>query len=694
MTEAPPAVTSEQWQDRAQVKSWLDRIRDAECYWEETAFKRMREDMEFVTGLQWPGQKTIKTDRYVANLTLRLIGNKVATLYAKDPKAVAKRRPRLDFTIWDGNVDSLAAAAEQAGLFQQAFPGEPLPPQLSSLFADYQTGKQRQKLIDQFCRTLEIIYQYQVDASAPEFKEQFKQMVRRAIICGVGYVRPIFCSAARNYTKVSTIDHSSSFASRVGRVKELVSRLNENGEDPHSPAYSQLRSLILSLGASEALDDDPLPKERIEFDFPEATAIIPDRRCRSLKQFTAARWIAQKYVLPRDEVNAIFGTSIKSGTGADQALEVDPLGQGETFSRTNDDFLAEASLDRHLVNLYEVYDYTTRTKFYVCQGWPDYVSPPEAPSPGVAGFWEHQALTFNDIEAGSGTSPFPPSDVDTIRHIQLEWNRTRDALRAHRNANAPKYLVRKGALTQADKDKLYNAEPNEVIELEGVPADQPLDKFIVPFQFAEIDPKLYDTAPLEADLLYASGVQQANIGPAQPNVTATVGNIAEQSRMNVSASNIDDLDGVLSRLAQAGGEMLMRAMSTETATRIAGPGAVWPMLEASREDFLNEVFLTIEAASSGRPNRAVEVSNFAQITPLLQAAGANPVALVEHGARLLDENADVSKFFPIMLPSQASPETQPGESSPQEEPPAESAQEASPQGGLPDASLAAPTFAT
>src|SRR5207247_568836 len=102
--------------------------------------------------------------------------------------------------------------------------------------------------------------------------------------------------------------------------------------------------------------------------------------------------------------------------------------------------------------------------------------------------------------------------------------------------------------------------PNEVIELEGVPPEQPIEKYIVPMQFAELDPRLYDTAPLEQDFMLGGGAQQADLGPALPNVTATVGNIAEQSRMNVSASNIDDLDGLLTRLAKAGGEMLFQVL--------------------------------------------------------------------------------------------------------------------------------------
>ena len=43
----------------------------------------------------------------------------------------------------------------------------------------------------------------------------------------------------------------------------------------------------------------------------------------------------------------------------------------------------------------------------------------------------------------------------------------------------------------------------------------------------------------------------------------------------------------------------------ETVRRIVGPGAVWP--ELTRQDIADEIFLEIEAGSSGKPNRAQDL---------------------------------------------------------------------------------------
>lgn len=646
MTEAPKRPEPDP-PETAEVKRWLARIAFSKKKFKPD-FDRMRRNMAFVTGKQWCGQKELDDDRYTCNLTLRQVNQKVATLYAKNPTAVAVRRDRLDYQIWDEDVDSLIEAVSEAAQLQMA--GLPLPVHLAALFADYSHGREVRKLVDQVCKTLNILYQYFVDRQKPEFKEQAKQLVRRVIICGVGYARPILCiDADERYKKFSSVTVGSTVRERLGRAKEIMSRLEQGELDYTAAEVQTLKSLILSIGASGQGGDEANLPERLEFDFPPATAIIVDERCRNLKEFVAARWIAQEYILPVNEVNALFDVDIKTGTGEDEAMEFDVKGDSMPARSTSNGDTTDP-YSRKIVKLYDVFDYSTKTHFFLVEGYNRFVTQPEPLFPSVSGFWHHFALTFNDVEPDDETeaSIYPPSDVQLNKHPQMEWNRTRNGLRDQRNANAPKYLVRKGFLTDEDKQKLRNAMPNEVIELEGVPLDQPLENFIQVMQVAEIDSKVYDTAPLEQDMLLGGGMQQANMGPAQPNVTATVGAIAEESRMTASSSNVDDLDGLLSRVAQAGYEMMLRGMSVESVRRVVGPGTAWPSLPESRENYINEINISVLAASSGRPNKAVDIANFREMAQIMLSAGANPVGIVEEASRRLDDNLDVTKFFPIV----------------------------------------------
>ena len=94
--------------ERDLVAKLTARIRDDRKY-HGAAFKRMREDMDIAR----IGAKTEpEGDEYVANITGRHINQKVAALYAKNPKAIARRRERLDFQVWDENEQSLMMALQ------------------------------------------------------------------------------------------------------------------------------------------------------------------------------------------------------------------------------------------------------------------------------------------------------------------------------------------------------------------------------------------------------------------------------------------------------------------------------------------------------------------------------------------------------------------------------------------------------
>jgi hypothetical protein len=95
------------------------------------------------------------------------------------------------------------------------------------------------------------------------------------------------------------------------------------------------------------------------------------------------------------------------------------------------------------------------------------------------------------------------------------------------------------------------------------------------------------------------------------------------------------------------GEIIIRYFQLDTAKRIAGRGAVLP--QENREDFLNEIMLSVKAASSGKPNKALEISNFKELVPLIMQAIQVPtgpmIGLAEEGIKRLDDRLDLSKLL-------------------------------------------------
>lgn len=628
---------------KADVKQWQERIRRAKAKWEPD-FNRMKENMAFLSGLQWNAQTKIDDDRYIANFTLRSINQKVATLYARNPTVVAVPRKRLNFEIWDGKMESLMDALGQA---MQGVQMGMVPPQAMALLNDFQRGRLMEEVVRRIGETLERVFQYQMDAQEPDFKMQAKQAVRRACVCGVGYFKVIFC---RNYetNDLTQSETRQSIAERMLRVKLIAEKIADGKVDENDAQLETLRELISSLSLSPLDQEEVKISEHLIFDFPPATAIIPDDRCRNLRGFVGAHWLAEEYIYPLDYVNAMFETDIKPGGDLKHYT-----GEGKPQERNEADSAKDDPSRKPMVLLWQIWDLDTKSTFVICDGYNDYVMAPETMTPATKSFWVHFPLTFNDIETEPGckSSIFPPSDVQLLKPMQKELNRSHQALRQIRRANSPKYGVVAGKLTEQDKMRLQDAEDNEVIEFQGVIQGEDISKVITPLNLARVDPLLYDNKPIMEDALLATGQQEANVGPAPANVTATVGSIAEQSRQTVATSNIDDLDDCLSAVARCGGEMLFREMSVEVVKRIAGIGAVWP--EQQKEEFLNQVELTVLAASSGRPNKAVEIANFERVAPMLLQAGANPQAIIREAVKRLDDRLEPADFFPLpgMLPT-------------------------------------------
>lgn len=622
------------------VKEWISRIKDAKNHFKDD-FDEMRENMRFAAGIQWEGQTKRHYDKYVANVVGRNLNQKVASLYAKDPKAIAVRRKRMNHLVWDGKMETLEQALQTAQM--TAMQGMEVPPDVMQILNDYQQGRQVDEQMDKVGQTLELLYQYNVDEQDTDFKLQMKQLVRRTETCSVGYVRIAFERTEDN--SLSTIAESDSMEARATRVMNILERLKKGEIEQSSPEMDELQTLMATIQKSSVEGEKHNVQERIVFDFPPSSSIIVDPRCRTLKGFVNAEWIAQEFVKTAQEANEFFEVNVERDGKAVMYVEDSKDGR---YVTVND----QQTKKPKSVVFWCVYHRKTKSHFYVMDGYESYLAHPEPVDPNVKGFWPIFALTFNEteVEPGCGVSIYPASEVSLMRSAQKEINRCRQANREHRNANTPKYFTGKGWLTKTDKENIMNALPSAVIEIEGATPDRDVNKMLAAHIPAAIDGALYETQSYQQDILLTTGAQEANLGPAPSNVTATVGTIAETSRLSTVSSNVDDLDDLLTFLARAGSEILIRELSSETVKRIVGPGAAWPDSPESKQEFLMLLFLGVKAASTGRPNRAIDLANWQQAAPILQAAGANPHFMVRETLKRLDDRLEPEEAFPLVQP--------------------------------------------
>jgi hypothetical protein len=633
------------------VSDWTNKLKRAKKYW-EPVYNRMKADQDFAAGYQW--SKEEKDDRYVANLTLRIISQRVAFFYAKNPKFIARRRKRILNVAWDGDQATLVALQQSAAqVSQQVMMGAMDPAMAQSaqqsampIIMDAARVKQEEEQLDKIAKTLEYLFRANVEQATHDFKQMMKMTVRRASTTGVGYVKLGF---ERVMQKKPDIEQRiADISNRLSTLERLSADLHDDQTDTNGPEAEQLRLLLQDLGNQMQI----VVREGLTFDYPTSMSIIPDPKLISLREFLGADWVAEEYILSPNDVKEIYevdvGKSYNAYKGVDDGVTVTSRSGFVVLQDKTSKTEVREGADGRSCCVWEVYNRKDGLVYTLCDGYPDFLREPASPEVYTDRFWPWFPLTLNEIDHERHV--FPPSDVKLIRDMQMEYNRSRQGMREHRRAARPKTVVASGMVDAEDLEKLSNHPDNAIIELNGLQPGQKVEDLLQAFRGPPIDPNLYETEQNFADMMRVSGIQDANIGATSGAPSATQSNIAEASRATAMGSNIDDIDDILTSLARSGSQILLQECSTDTVKRIVGEGSVWP--EMTRQQISDELWLQIEAGSTGRPNQAQEIANAERLFPLLmQLPGIKPEWLAKELIKRLDDKLDITTAFQSMLPS-------------------------------------------
>jgi hypothetical protein len=637
------------------VQKWTDRIKRAKKYW-EPVYDQMREDQDFVLGRQW--SKEPKDERYVVNLTLRIVSQRVAFFYAKNPKFIAYRRHRIMNTAWDGDQSTLNSLQQAAGMAigqsaQMGVPPDPNQMQIAQqtagpILQDAAQVKSMEQQLDKIAKTLEYFFRQNIDQLPQDFKQMMKMVVRRASTTGVGYVKLGFERVMQKKPEIE--QRIADISNRLATLERLAADLHDDQVDENGPEMEEMQLLLKDL----ANQTQVVVREGLTLDYPTSTSIIPDPKCMNLREFLGADWVVQEFILSTNDIKEIYEIDVGKSYNAYKGA----AGGGATVTSRNGLVVVQdkaSRIDNHegadgrTCCVWELYNRKDGMVYVICDGYPDFLREPAAPEVYTDRFWPWFVLTLNDTD--HEISIFPPSDVYLIRNMQSDYNRARQGMREHRRAARPKVVVSAGSVDQEDLDKLETHPDNAIIELNGLQPGQKVDDLLQSFRGPPIDPNLYETEQLFADMMRVSGIQDANLGSTggkSPN--ATQSNIAEASRATAMGSNIDDLDDMLTGIARTGSQILLQECSVETVKRVVGVGAVWPDL--SRQQIADEIWIKIEAGSTGRPNQAQEIANAERLFPLLmQIPGIKPEFLAKELIKRLDDKLDITQAFQSMLPS-------------------------------------------
>lgn len=610
----------------ALVKRWCTKVKADKEHFKD-AFAQMRTSMK-LAARGTDKQEWLDADKYVVPIINRHINQAVSSLYARNPTAVAKRKKKLYFTVWDGDPATLQAAEQAVVMAAQQSPvmdpltGLPMPPQVDpnvmALLNEVRAAKQQMLMYDRLGETMQILFAHYLDEQDNGYKEQIKASVRRAKVCDVAYAKLGFQRRMKRNPDIEA--RIADATDQLARIQALMNQAAAGDVEKESADAAELKSLVADLQSKVEI----IVREGPVLSFPRSTEIIPDKRCRHLKTLAGARHMTHEFHMSPDEVMESYNVDLKKGGFTPYKADAVAKVGAPTSGDASDE----------LVCIWEIQDKSNGQWLTVADGYPDFLKEPAEPDVKIERFWTLFPLVFNEIE--SEDDLFPPSDAWNTRHMQREYNTARESLREHRIAALPRYASAKGKLEDKDLKTFATAPPHSIAEINGLTPNEDLAKVVQRWPSANIDPNLYETESVFGDVQRTVGSQEANLGGVS-GATATETSIAENSRMSASADNVDDLDTWLTQIARAMGQLMLLELSIETVHEIAGPGAVWPQFPPKREEIVKDLVLEVEAGSSGRPNKAAEIANWERAAPwLVQLPGVNPIPFVKKGLALVD----------------------------------------------------------
>lgn len=636
--EVPPERT-------ALVQKWCKRVKESKEHGPTAkAFERMRKSM--LLAAHGTDDKTVMAgDGYVVPIVNRYVNTAVAALYARNPTALARRKEKMMFEVWDGDPQSLEAAMMAPPVPAPAvdpmtgqpavdpMSGQPVmqaqpDPNAMAIIQEAQLAKQQMLLYDRMAKTMSLLFKYYFEEQDCGYKEQFKALVRRVKVCGVGYVKLGFQRILEKNPDVEAAIADAT--SQVARLEELLKDKAEGEMEAESAEAEELRLLIQDLTAKLEI----IVREGPVLSFPKSTEIIVDKRCRHLKTFAGAQWVAHEFDMDPEDVEETYKVNIGSG----EYMVYDD--SGKQLAGADDRKTGKC-------RVWEVQDKKNQQVFTICDGYCDFLKEPAEPDVKIERFWTIFPLVFNEIE--SEDEIYPPSDVWNARHMQRDYNSKRQGEREHRIAARPRPVAPAGRLQNRELKNFSEQAAFELVEVAALQAGEDINQVIGWMKTPGVDPNLYQVETTFADIQRTVGAAEANFGGTSDS-TATEASIAEQGRSTTNSSDVDDLDTLLSSLVRAMGQLLLLEISQETVKEIVGPGAVWPDSPPSREDIAKDLFLEVEAGSSGRPNRAAELANFERAMPYVALLpGIKPESIAKKALPLLD--IDPEEAYVDGLPS-------------------------------------------
>lgn len=309
----------------------------------------------------------------------------------------------------------------------------------------------------------------------------------------------------------------------------------------------------------------------------------------------AKKYRERKPIMGKDESPMIDGVTDKD---ADRFIASDEPGEGECAEE--------------FYMVHETWDRDGNCILTWIEGMECWARKPYAPV-ATERFYGFFLLALGDVDG----QRHPQSIVARNAKLVDEFFRIKSAEAEHRRRLMPKILFLKGMVGPDSVKAVVDGTTGEYVGIETTQANADLRALFVPAAYPALDPAMYDTSRIIADLERGFGIQEALAGAVTVAKTATESQIQQTGMQARTGARRDVLEDALSEIATYAAEVARAKMTLEDVQAIVGPDAMWPEYTGP-DDLLKFVNVNIRAGSSGKPDTTAQQQAWSTILPQLQ----------------------------------------------------------------------------
>ncbi len=613
------------------VREWWENWEDAREF-DKNFREQVAVDRKYASG------KADLTWAVSTNVIGAFIDVLTSLLYARDPDVSVTKAAQVDDTA------------------PELLNGELLQPHMITLFA----------------RTLQIVIS----------KQWKKAHLRRKCRKGVRSV----LSTAEGWFKANMISEKEPnpvTETALNDVQETLKRLQAEEELLQDPSYSDPDLRAAEMERLQALQQELQAKVEVAvsrmlvIDFCRTETIQVSTDVEAIEDYLEAEWIGNETFMTKGKVLAQFPDLTEEDLASARLYYQQPPAKTSTNNTDNSipqgKITAESALaftpnpsssdKRAFLHVIEIWDRVEKNVKTIVEGVKKWARLPYSPPYPTSRFYPYFYMSFYEVDG----ERHPQSLAWRLQKLQDEYSTARSNLRVTRERSIPGILVNGTALDSEQTRKLEKAKHQEFTVLIPTNPEQPIEQLFAPKPVAQIDMRVFDPTPITSDMERVSGVQEAlsavTQGPGNPQ-SATEASIQQQGTSARTTSDRDQLEWMLTDLAEYTAQQALQCLQTLDVQRMAGPKAFWPE-GMTIDDLFTLVDVSIVAGSTGKPKAQIGQAEWAQVLPHLQQAIGDiqqayasknmPLAtaiinLLKETMRRFGVEADLDQFIPQVPP--------------------------------------------